>query len=52
MKKEQKINIAAEVQEKERQAQDYIIRKKLDGILIAKANNWAWITGGKNNERF
>lgn len=50
MKKEQKINIAAaEVQGKERRVQGYIIRKKLDGIFIAKANNWAWITGGRND---
>ncbi len=41
--------INKEIEEKEKRIQDYMISKKLDGIIINRADNWAWITGGRND---
>ena len=43
------LGINKEIQEKEKRIQGYMASKKLDGIIINKADNWAWITGGRND---
>ena len=38
-----------EVKEKEKRIQEYMANKKLDGIILNRSDNWAWITGGRND---
>ena len=38
-----------EIQEKEKRIQEYMANKKLDGIILNRSDNWAWITGGRND---
>lgn len=38
-----------EIKEKEKRLEYFMYSKGLDGIIISKAVNWAWITAGRND---
>ena len=43
------LNLHEELEIKENKILEYLYKKNLDGVILKRADNWAWITGGKND---
>ena len=41
-----------EIKEKERRVRKFLKEQQLDGLLLSKSANFAWLTGGKDNHVF